>query len=87
MKYGSFWWMFQPSRLRQDHALAEARDREELRDALQQTEQDRLAVADQACSGSVFFGALRNHANTRQARPTRKAASPCLTWWWPESAA
>ena len=73
--------------LRQDHAVAEARDREELRDALEQSQDDRLGVGDQLGDdhGDAAFvrcGPLRNQAKTRQASPTRNAASPCFTWWW-----
>ena len=49
-KNGSFWWMSQPKMRGQDHAVAEARDREQLADALQQSEQDRLPVRDHACA-------------------------------------
>ena len=58
-KYGSFWWMFQPSRLRQDHAVPEARDREELGDALQEPQDDRLRVRDQRGEDHVARCALR----------------------------
>src|SRR5204862_1203881 len=74
---------------RQDHAVAEARDREELGDALQEPQDDRLGIGDQLGgdhSAVVRFGPLRNHANTRQATPSRKAAIPCFTWWWLEPA-
>ena len=48
----------------------------------------RLEVADRVHSAGVgrlaalFFGPLLNQAKARHARPTRKAAMPCFTWWW-----
>ena len=36
---------------RQDHAMAETRDRKQLAEALQQAEQDRLSVGDRQGSG------------------------------------
>ena len=66
--------------------MPEARDREQLGDALQQPQNDRLWVRDQVCEDHVSaverFGPVWNQANAKQARPTRKAAMPCLTWWW-----
>ena len=76
--------------LRQDHRVAEARDREELRDALERPEDDRPGVRDQGeqdhASEAVRLGPLRNHANTKQAIPSRNAAMPCFAWWWLEPA-
>src|SRR5262249_24888530 len=64
-----------------DHAVAEARDREQLGEALEQSEDDRLPVRDQAVV-FFFFGALWNQAKARQARPRMNAAMPCFVWWW-----
>ena len=48
MKYLSFWWMFQPNTRGSDDALAQARDREQLGEALQQAEHDGLAIRDRS---------------------------------------
>ena len=73
-----------PEELRQDHAVAEARDREKLGDALEQAEEDRLPVRDERRRdgqvGDVRFSPVWNHAYTRHAAPSRNAAIPCLTW-------
>ena len=75
---------------REDDAVPEARDREQLGDALQQPENDRLRVRDQVGEDHVSaverFGPVWNQAKAKQARPTRNAAMPCLTWWWPDPA-
>ena len=74
---------------RQDDAVPEARDRKELGDALQEPEDDRLGIRDQRREdqgAAARFGPERNQAKTRQAIPSRKAAIPCLTWWWFEPA-
>ena len=42
----SFWWMFQPEHPRHDDRVAEARDRKQLREALEQAEHDGLEVGD-----------------------------------------
>src|SRR5262245_13828259 len=73
---------------REDDAVAKARDRKQLGDALEQSQDDRLEVADRCCCGdhAADCRAFRsppdwNHAKTRSATPSRKAAIPCLTWW------
>ena len=71
---------------RQDHAVAEARDREQLAEPLQEPEQDRLRVRDQRerhCRITRLpdvRGPVWNHASTNAPSPSRKAAMPCLTW-------
>ncbi len=68
---------------RQDHAVPEARDREQLGDALQEPEDDRPRVRDQRGEDQAVlerFGPVRNQANTKHASPTRNAAMPCFTW-------
>ncbi len=77
--------------LRQDHAVPEARDREELGDALQEPRGRSPAGRRSARRGSrragrAASGRVRNQAKTRQASPTRNAAIPCFTWWWLEPA-
>src|SRR5207245_2286616 len=72
-----------PEQLREDDAVAEARDGKELRDALEQAEHDRLRVADGRCgddhSEAARFGPVWNQAKASAARPTRNEAIPCLT--------
>ena len=72
---------------RQDHAVAEARDREELAEALQQPQQDGLGVGDQrerqrehAQASARVRGPLWNQASTNAPTPSSSAAMPCLTW-------
>ena len=61
--------------LRQDHAVAEARDREELGHALEQPEDDRPRVGDQRERGSRGgCRALRAADGTRRTRGTRARA-------------
>src|SRR5262249_49269062 len=74
---------------REDDAVPEARDREELGDALQEPQDDRLGIRDQGREDQLALGRFcpeRNQAKTRQATPSRNAAIPCLTWWWFEPA-
>ena len=71
--------------LRQDHAVAEARDRKELRHSLQKPEHGRLGVGDERGDDQAAVVVARsrplwNHAKTRSARPRRNAAIPCFTW-------
>ena len=61
-----------PEELREDHAVAEARDREELGEALQQAEHDRLPVGDGACGDQARGRALRARLEPR-VRETREA--------------
>ena len=72
---------------REDHAVAEAGDGEELADALQQSEERRLSVRDQpdwscdhALRPSGSLGPLWNQASTSAPIPSKSAAMPCLTW-------
>ncbi len=53
--------------LREDHGVAEARDREELGHALQETDDDRLEVGDQVSAGGEDHLAGRHRAGL--ARP------------------
>ncbi len=82
-----------PEELRDDHAVAEARDREELGHALEQSEEDGLPVGDERGedqAASSLAGCLLpvwNQAKIRSASPTRNAAIPCFTWWCPDPAA
>ena len=59
----------------EDHAVPETRDGEQLGDALEQTQDDRLEVGDHARFG---FDPDWNQAKASTARPTRKAAIPCF---------
>src|SRR5439155_13287118 len=56
-----------PDELREDDAVAEARDREELGDALEQTQHDGLEVRDHLRRAA---GPVWNHASPSNARPT-----------------
>ena len=72
--------MSQPKRLREDDAVPEARDREELGDALEQPEDDRLEVADRRGEDHVPGAGLRSlssRSGTRR-RPgaRRRAGTP-----------
>src|SRR6476660_5175395 len=75
--------------LGQDHAVPEARDGEELGDALQEAEEGRLRVRDQrererrheAQASTCVRGPLWNQAKTNAPMPSSSAAMPCLTWW------
>ena len=62
---------------RQDHAVAEARDREELGDALQQAEHDRLPVRDELATttrrSGLSAGPLRRRSGTRRRSKQRDA--------------
>src|SRR5258708_1487484 len=74
---------------RQDHAVPEARHREELGDSLEEPEDDRPRVGDQREENHAVearFGPERNQAKAKQASPTRSEAIPCLVWWWFEPA-
>ena len=70
--------------LRDDDAVPEARDREELGHALEEPEHDRLPVADQRGGDHVPEAAGRcflpvwNQANTSSASPTRNGGDPVL---------
>ena len=71
---------------RQDHAVAEARDGEELAEALQQAEQDRLPVGDQrerSCEHAVrppvrVRGPVWNQASTNAPRPSSERGDAVL---------
>ena len=70
--------------LREDHAVPEARDREELGHALQQTEHDRLQIGDRrggdhAAAERVVVAAGLEPGEDSSATPTRNDANPCLT--------
>ena len=71
-----------PKQLREDHAVPEARDREELGDALEQPEDNRPGIRDERGEqyhAVLFFGPVWNQANANAARPTKNEAMPCFT--------
>src|SRR5579859_6259843 len=69
----------------QDHRVAEAGDREQLRHALEEPQDDRLGIRDQGSQDHLAAGLalgppVWNQAKASTARPTRNAAMPCFRW-------
>ena len=83
-KYLSFWWMFQPSSFGRITLCPRLETGNSSDTPCKQPQHDRAGIGDQRCDDHVArvvrFGPVRNQANTRQARPTRNAAIPCLAW-------
>src|SRR5262249_6573874 len=76
---------------REDDAVPETRDREELGHSLEESEHARLEVRDlrredQVSDGCSRFLPVWNQAKTRSATPRRNDAIPCFTWWCPDPA-
>ena len=89
MKYGSFWWMFQPrsfGRITLWPRLDTGKSSETpwsspMTSARGYEISAAATITRQAAPGrgAERFGPLRNHASTKNARPTHSAAIPCFT--------